>query len=281
MAWVANFPFVVVFACFPPLQQALFVKRNYVTAELHKCYKNIVRANRDPPTVEMLVKCLRRDIVTEDDFECFEFYWEEILPRAVGANVWSDYAKYYSTISEAMRLDRPQLACVSAQDEAFAVVCIENQCLRWIEDAKREIKETGVVDGVEENSKKANKSTEGLYTSSKKGQNRFGGWSEEGLSRYNNFKEYNKQARLVQKEVSKEERVEEICLRRLREKKGITMNDYKEQKAWDESRKRRKSNGGDHQDQPVKKKVIVATMAAYESSDDEDEFHDVTEVYKA
>ena len=219
----------------------------------------------------MLVKCLKRDIVTEDDFLCFELYWEEILPRAVGDKVWSDYVKYYTTISEGMRSDRPHLPCVTVDDEAFAVICIQNQCSRWIKEAESQMENLG-----DANANKA-KSTEGIFTSSKKGQNKFGGWSEEGLSQFKQYKEFNRDARLAQKEISKEERVEEICLRRLRDKKRITMNNHKEQKAWEESRKRKKSNG-DHDHQAAKKKVIVCTMDPYESSDDEAEYHDVSDV---
>ena len=54
------------------VRRAIFQRRNYVAAEHKKVMVNRFKACRSSmPTLEQLLKCLRRDITTDEDKEIF------------------------------------------------------------------------------------------------------------------------------------------------------------------------------------------------------------------
>ena len=80
------------------IRKAIFQRRNYVAAEHKKAMLKRYKEKGSMPTVAQLIKCLQRDITNEDDFEVFEFYWDELLPKQVGSLVWSKEIRYYRTL---------------------------------------------------------------------------------------------------------------------------------------------------------------------------------------
>ena len=221
------------------VRKAIFQRRNYVAAE-HK--KVIVKQYKDKkviPTVEQLLKCLQRDISTDEDFEIFEFYWEELLPKQVGSLNWSKEVRRYETICEAMRRedDGPRLPLITAQDEAFTVLVIQNSLSRWITDLKekeqaRRDRQAGILppkppDDPAEEEKPAEKKKppSGLFTTTEAGQNEWGGWSQKGLDLYHRYVELNMSARKNRNTRT----VEHTCLGNIKRRHSISCKDHKSQ----------------------------------------------------
>jgi hypothetical protein len=253
---------------------------------------------------------VKRNITTEDDMDKFMTYWEEILPKMVGLwDKNTRYYDRISTAFR-NDCTTHELHLITPEDEAFTVLCIENSVQRWKEecDAKKkavsggkqgkpkksgeevlgnvsekqgksgEIQgksgevqgKSGEVQGnkkggtAEEEKKKKNYS--GLFTSTTSGQNQYGGWSEEGLELFNEYMEMNIKAR----EEEKTEQVEKDCLRLLRQKYGIHMNNAEEQNKYTNRMKNAKKRGvAEDKIMPPMKKV-VSTIRRIHLSDDEE-----------
>ena len=193
------------------VRKAIFQRRNYVAAEHKKVLVTRFKACRSSmPTLEQLLKCLRRDITTDEDKEIFEFYWDQLLPKQVGSLHWSREVRYYETICRAMRRDVPKLPLITSQDEAFTVLVIQNSLSRWT---------------VELLENKKGKKRGGEFTSTQVGQNEWGGWSQEGLDLFHSYVEMNIEAR----KDGKTRAVEKACLQRLKVKNQISCKDHKSQ----------------------------------------------------
>ena len=191
------------------IRKAIFARRNYVAAEHKKVMVKRYKDTKSMPSVASLVKCLKREITSEEDYMIFEFYWEELLPKQVGSLVWSKDVRNYVTICEARRRDIQSLPMITAQDEAFTVLVIQNSIERWTKEVD---KERGVSTTEE---KKTNHN--GIFTTTDSGQNEWGGWSEAGLDVFHKYVDENEAARK-----KKETRaIEKKCLDRLRKKYGI------------------------------------------------------------
>jgi hypothetical protein len=87
------------------IKRAIFCKRNYTTAKSKKFYVKNWKNGKPTLTVQDLKKCLKRHIETETDMGIFMMYWEEYLPKQVGAQEWDKKVRYYATTSDAKRKD--------------------------------------------------------------------------------------------------------------------------------------------------------------------------------
>jgi type I site-specific restriction endonuclease len=155
------------------IRQMIFDKRSYATAEMKKWYTKQWKDGKPTLTLEDLVNCLARKIENEDQMAKFMIYWDELLAKHVGSGKWKDNTKYYNTICGAMRSDcEATIPLITPQDEAFLVLSTENHLQRWRDEH----------DKVRAPDKKDHS---GLYTSTKNGQNQYGGWSEAGLDLFN------------------------------------------------------------------------------------------------
>ena len=216
------------------IRRAIFARRNYVAAEHKKAMLKRFNEKGSMPSVAQLLKCLKREIVTETDFEIFEFYWEELLPKQVGSLVWSKDVRNYNTICGAMRRDVPGLPTVTRQDEAFTVLVVENSYERWENEfkSKKAAKRSQKV-----NDKRTNHN--GVFTTTDSGQSEWGGWSIDGRTKYAEYVEMNKAAR----KLTSTQVLEATCLNRLREKYNITCHDHKSQSDLERSNKRKRKLG--------------------------------------
>jgi hypothetical protein len=117
------------------VKKAIFNRRNYVSSEFKKLYIKKMEDGEPVLSVQDLLKCLQRDIKTEEDMQKFMYYWDELLQKQTKAD-WGKSVKYYETISESVRkdCDRPT---ITSQDEAFTVLLIENALQRWTDDAAK------------------------------------------------------------------------------------------------------------------------------------------------
>jgi hypothetical protein len=254
------------------IKKAIFSKRNYTTAEEKKYYVKMWKNGKPTLTVEDLLKCLKRDIETDKDMTKFMLYWEEYLPKQVGAQEWDKNTRYYSLISTAVRKDckSHEINLVTPEDEAFLVLSIQNGLQRWKEefDAKQ-AKNLGIATAAtaEETSDTtdSNKDYSGLYTSTTSGQNQYGGWSEEGLELFKTYVDFNVAAR----KDSNTEVLEKACLLKLRNKWGIQMATAEEQNKFTNRQKSARKRGREGVIVPTMKKVI-RTMRKIDYSDDEE-----------
>ena len=167
------------------IRKAIVKRRNYVAAEHKKVMFRRFKDKGSMPTVPQLIKCLRRDIKDDEDFEIFEFYWDELLTKQVGSCIWSREVRRYKTICEAVRKEHSQkrLPMITPEDEAFTVLVIENSHERWLKEIEEE--QNGTLQEMKK--KRPANYYNGLYTLTDSGQNGWGGWKVEGLELFKKY----------------------------------------------------------------------------------------------
>jgi hypothetical protein len=217
------------------------------------------------PTVSQLLKCLQRDIASDQDYEIFQFYWEELLPKQVGSCVWSKDVRNYTTISEAIRKDvtHKSMPMITSEDEAFTVLVVENSYDRWMKEIQEK---DGAQQQDDTSSKKKRPNYNGRYTTTDQGQNEWGGWTDEGLAIFNRYVDINRAAR----KEKKAQAIERACLAGLKKKYNIVCNDHKTQT---DLNKKRKKKGDDEIGGFQKKKPLLTIRPEFHNvfSDEEDD----------
>lgn len=254
-------------------KKAIFAKRNYVTSEVKKMFMKRLAAGKHVLTMSELDMCISRNVKSEEDMENFMIFWDDYVPREVGSMEWSEKVKYYNTISKAMRKDLPNLPLITPESEAFLVLCVYNGMSRWTREHKRKLEiraanaEGRDLEETEEDKMDKKAGTfDGRFTCTTKGQNFWGGWSDEGLELFIQYRAKNVLAR----KRPDCDKLEKDCLARLRVQRGIdadckTALDHLRNK---EAKKRLSKRGRGDEPLPPKKKV-VRTLVVVESSDDE------------
>jgi hypothetical protein len=217
------------------IRRAIFQRRNYVAAEHKKVMVKHFKEKGYMPTVSQLVKCLKRDIASDQEYDTFQFYWEELLPKQVGSCSWSKDIRNYTTICEAIRKDitHMNMPTITSEDEAFTVLVVENSYDRWMKEIQEKDDEKRKNDTSLKKTRKPNYN--GLYTTTDSGQNEWGGWMEEGLASFNRYVDMNREAR--KKKTT--QNIERTCLARIKQKYNIVCNDHKTQTDMNKKRKRK------------------------------------------
>lgn len=126
-----------------------------------------------PPPYSMETLCKLRQSRTADEKEAFLWFAGELLECVSGKRAWGARKKYKATISEAKSNETGE-SIVTISDEAFALLMYENYMDKWIEryhDEKR--------------GEPGKKRIAGRYTKSSIGYCEYGGWSEDGVLRFN------------------------------------------------------------------------------------------------
>jgi hypothetical protein len=206
--------------------------------------------------------------------EKFMIYWEEYLPKFVGAMEWSEKVRNYVTICRATRKDAPNLPLITPDDEGFGVLCVHNGMARWEKEYKK-LKAAAngekAVENEEDDFQEEKKGGpyDGIFTKTTQGQNFWGGWIPEGLEKFVAYRAMNIDARAKQNN----DQLEKDCLRRLRIKVGIEDNceSATEHLKNKELKKRLKKRGRGDEALPPKKKVIQTHIYAGNSSDEEED----------
>jgi len=155
--------------------------------------------------------------------------------------------RHYNTISDAVDPDDPSCKAITVETEAFAVLNFENNLSKWkyydktLEDnykdfqyvpCNRKKDDPAEVEfvAVEKNEKKIlrifSPKVKGKYTKSDCGQARYGGWSREGMVRYNKLVSFALQGRRHPKNCAPLERA---SLQAVRLKYGKTANTAEEE----------------------------------------------------
>jgi hypothetical protein len=170
----------------------------------------------DLPTQEEMLKCLKRDIKTDDErlMAVFMWYWDVYLPLSTGSrHQFNPSQRRYATISTCAPQNKPNKPFITPETEAYAVLCFENsyeRCLRTsqlkakfpgkkIVPAKK--KKDGTIPQEDDYELRGEKcysfgpSSKGKWTLADAGQSEFGGWHSDGLDRYNELRLLAKNAR--------------------------------------------------------------------------------------
>jgi hypothetical protein len=123
-------------------------------------------------TIEELCKLRRAE--TEREKEAFFWFFGEFLACVVGKRQWSAH-KQYQLISQAtMTGSSDKLVTIS--DEAFALLMYENYFDKWTTQANAQ-------EG--QSVQRERKVIRGKYTLQNSGTSKYGGWSHDGMKRFN------------------------------------------------------------------------------------------------
>jgi hypothetical protein len=185
--------------------------KNYVISRIKDMLEKHYHENtRTMPNKELLLACGDRTIDLDNDpdgrpnLKHFVLYWDKLLPACTAPNVdsWGRDKCYYTKLS-------PKNKGITAADEAFLCLCINNYWDRWektfelklknpackVKSMATKPKDTTIPSNVNEeyyvnNGKQAIYlwgKYNGKYTITNSGSNRSGGWSTQGKEAYSNF----------------------------------------------------------------------------------------------
>jgi hypothetical protein len=216
------------------------------------------------PTIEMLKKCIARTIDPENEAEMkiFEWYWEVLLPKMIGAAEWGPTVRYYNTICAAKlppnKDGKPSKKfLITPSHEGMILAIWDNNYENWQKLWEWSQKP--------ENKDKTQRNKGGKYTSTDKGQREFGGWEAAGIEAYNSYVD---QAIAVRKSRSGK-LLESLTLQRLRKSNNIDQADAQAQSKLNRSRKRKKQPN-DAPEETANKFRVVRTRMLDEEDVDED-----------
>ena len=150
-------------------------------------------------TIEELCKLRRAE--TEREQEAFFWFFGEFLECVCGARHWGKQ-KEHQLISKATLIGTRE-KIVTKSDEAFALLLYENYIDKWKkqgnieddedeqyedcaeEDEKKEDDDDSVHSAGSQKKKTISKAVRGKYTCHNNGTMKYGGWSDQGMTRFN------------------------------------------------------------------------------------------------
>ena len=131
------------------------------------------RTDVDPPPYSVDMLCKLRQSQTPEEKEAFLWFANSLLECVCGKIAWGSKKKYRSRISDA-KYDNTNESIVTVSDEAFALLIYENYIDKWITRYHNPpppgVKGSKIM---------------GKYTRCSIGYSEYGGWSEEGVLRFN------------------------------------------------------------------------------------------------
>jgi len=190
---------------------ALNSVRIYVSSRIKEALDGWMQDHTEYPSVKQLKKCLYREINVnfDDEMELFCWYNYKFLPMVCGGKGrFGENIRRNATISKAHRVGNPQDLEITPQDEAFGVVCYENNLVKWKlhDELKKKYKDGRITacryrtedpsktpiltDVVELKGKQIRiygPKSWGKFTISNAGSQHYGGWNPEGLKQFNRY----------------------------------------------------------------------------------------------
>ena len=158
---------------------SLNAKRSSCQQAASDCVKALVKAKQhgskvDPPPYSVDMLCKLRQSQTPKEKEAFLWFADSLLECVCGKIAWGAKTKYRSRISDA-KYGNTNESIVTVSDEVFALLLCENFIDKWI---------TRYDHNPPPPSVRGSKII-GKYTRSSIGYSEYGGWSEEGVIRFN------------------------------------------------------------------------------------------------
>jgi hypothetical protein len=165
------------------IRDGLYAKRNYVASRMKECAWRFFTNGQTPPTVEMIRKCIAREIDVNhpEEMAVFKWFWETLLPKVVGAKEWGPSVHLYNCISTyKIPNDHPKnRGLITPSDEGIIATLWENQHDKW--------HELWTWSRIPANDGKKQVNRGGKWTSSNTGQCDFSGWDPAGIEAYNAY----------------------------------------------------------------------------------------------
>ena len=212
------------------IRENLYAKRNYVASRIKDCAWKIFESGQTLPSLEMIRKCIGRkiDVENEDEMRIFKWYWEDLLPKVVGASEWGPAVRYYNTITLYMIPNEPKKrVLITPNDEAMICVLWDNQYDKW-----HELWEFA-KDPTKKGQKQVNRG--GKYTSCEKGYCTYSGWDDGGIKSFNMYENEAKDGR----KGPNRKLLERTTLNQLRVQRNIDQPDHATQLKVNRGRKRK------------------------------------------
>ena len=278
-AFVEGFKYVV--------KNASNEKRSYCTQELRKASMTYMdNHNGELPSAEDILKCAYR---TCEDSDLMVWYTDVLLPCVTTQDYFGPNVRHYKSISSCKHPQDSDKQLIRFDTEAYLCVLYENSAERYKSQHKY-AKENTHLDkktikwrSLDKEHKEKNQPTlfKGKYSNQDGGQQEFGGWKEDGLTRFNLIKEQIKAQRVLlgEEAVAK---LEDETLKAVRKKHGIKCNSSELEALM----KRRAKRSGLEEEVKPPTKVNTLELSDDESdgleeySDDEDEEEDEEEEAK-
>lgn len=241
----------------PVVKKAINSLRNYLTAELKKLAFDFQKNGQELPTPNLLLSLAMRKIPATNE-DKFAWYWTKALTKVVSAKKWCAEVFYYTTILKAKvdMSNKDSKALFTVSHEAMICLVWENNFEKWQEQYKWK---TDLA-----NHGQKMPIMPGKWTTSTEGQAEWGGWSAEGLSKYNELKQAIRGARKGQ--VESIHAFEEKFLAKLRKQAGIDCDTHDDQTRMNRAKKR-KLNA----DKPVEDIRVHKAISTVDEEDEEDE----------
>jgi hypothetical protein len=244
------------------IKKALYSKRNYATSQIKLSAWNLFENGKPLPTVAMILKCVSRTIDVNDaeEMAVFQWYWEVLLPKMVGAAEWGNTVRYYTTIYNArLPNDDRNRKLVTASHEGMLLAIWDNNFDNW-----HELYEWSKQP---ENRALKQKNKGGKFTSTNKGQRQFGGWEPHGIEAYNRYCE----AAAVGRKAPNRKLLEKNTLKSLRTKYNIDQPDHDSQARVNRNRKRKKLSPDEAPYAPPMVRIVRTKMLEDEGDSTEEE----------
>jgi len=153
-------------------------KRSSCQQAAADCVKALLKEKQhrdkvEPPPYSVDMLCKLRQSQSEEEKEAFLWFTDSLLECVCGKIAWGAKKKYRSTISDA-KYDNTNESIVTVSDEAFALLLYENYIDKWVTRYHNPpppgVKGSKIM---------------GKYTRCSIGTSDYGGWSEEGVVRFN------------------------------------------------------------------------------------------------
>lgn len=164
-------------------------------------------------TIEELQK-LRR-ATTEREIEAFIWFFAKFVECVCGLKQWG-VQKTRQLVSQASSSASKHGKVVTVSDEAFALLLFDNYIDKWVSAFEREEgqnTDASMASPTTASGRKARKDREkGKYTAQKTGHCKYGGWSREGMARYNQFYHLVKADRASENAAVMEQSVLDCCI---------------------------------------------------------------------
>jgi hypothetical protein len=119
----------------------------------------------------------------DNRFRDFYFFATTVMPPVIGVKRWDNKATRHSLLQEV----------ATGTDEAFALLCLENYEAKWRSQYKKKTQEQAIQNGLLSS---AGPSSDGEMVNAKYTLGQIG-WSEEGLTRFNELNETVNQGRAL------------------------------------------------------------------------------------
>ena len=170
---------------------------------VHKTMAEFEKAGEEFFTMEELLKL--RGANTERERKAFFWFFGTYLECVCGKRQWGA-KKLHELVSKARDKDRGQKRVVTKSDEAFALVLFENYIDKW-----KLQRQPVPVDGANADNAGKKQRMKGKYTGTKNGLCKYGGWSVQGIDRFNDLREIVKQDRACEQAETMEKELLEFC----------------------------------------------------------------------